>query len=93
MSRNENAARLTEGAKNETDKRLQLMYTITLGVIIVMFIFVVGGMFSYLQQRAEEAANKQAAYQSLRDQVKEQNDKIEALTEALSRQKAIQETD
>lgn len=69
---------------NETDKKFNFMYILMGGVIIVLFTCFVGLVITGVQNRIDSEANKQATYQSLRDQVRDQNAKIESLTSRIN---------
>lgn len=70
---------LTQQEPNETGKRLDYLYLLMGGVVIVLFIGFASMYIAFVALLESSNGQKQATYQSLRDQVEEQNNKLDDL--------------
>lgn len=68
-------------------RNLDKALTLTVFVLLVGFVTMIIAVFSLFINATSE---RNATYQSLRDQVKEQNEKIDALTKSLIEQRTSQ---
>lgn len=76
----------------EVKESIDRLYLLMAGVIIVLLVGFATGFIAIGSWMTTSNAERQATYQSLRDQVKASNDKVDALTEQLQRSNDLKVT-